>query len=78
VIAAIAFKIIESRVRSKFSRGPFHSKNESADTKPPVAGPLEDAERRRKMDRLLTACGFPSLSELEPRFAKTPSLDDLM
>lgn len=78
VIAAIAFKVVELKVRSRFRKSPFSSADESADTKPAVAGPLDETDRRRSMDRILNACGFPSLKELEPHFPKAPSLEELM
>lgn len=78
VIAAIAFKVIESKVKSRFTSGPFEADSEEADSKPPVAGPLEQSERRQHIDRLLSGCGFPPLSELEPHFPKALSLSDFM
>ncbi|HQX50435.1 MAG TPA: hypothetical protein PLY87_31390 [Planctomycetaceae bacterium] len=77
-ITAVVFKVIEYRVTSKFKQGPLNTPIEVPDKKPPVAGPLDQDERRAGLDRILRACGFPSLAELEPYLPDGPSLHNLL
>lgn len=74
-IVAVIFKVLESKVKNKFQNNPLSQREESDDSKPPVAGPLDDEERRREMDQLLERCGFPSLEELQPHFPESSTFD---
>ena len=76
-LVVIVFKVIEFKLTSKFKHGPFGDRDEP-DDRAPVAGPLDETERRNRVDQLLSVCGFPSVEELTPQFPKEPTLDDLM
>lgn len=76
VVVVILFKGIASGLKKKFSLDQF-SRRGQQDKKPPVAGPLDKTQRHDQMNRLLTACGFPSLEQLQPAMSKVPNLDDL-
>lgn len=78
VIVAIAFKVIERKIRNKFSKSPFAEQDEPDNSRPPVAGPLDDEGRREGLNRLLDASGFPPLEEIEPLFEDQLSLDGLL
>lgn len=78
VIVAIAFKVIEWKIKAKFRQAPFNQQEQAGDTRPPAAGPLDEPTRRQALDQLLIASGFPSLAEIEPHFPAEPSLDDLL
>lgn len=72
LIVVIAFKFIEFRLKGKFKKGPFNQLNTVSENRPPVAGPLNPQERQRELDKLLKACGFPTVSELQPHFPENP------
>lgn len=44
---------------------------------PVVAGPLEEAARKQRVDQLLTAAKLPPLAEIEPHFADVSGLEVL-
>lgn len=67
MVVAVIFKVLEYRVRRWYRE----SMPENANPDPqedPAAGPLDEPERRARLDRLLLVAGFPSLKEVEPRF----------
>ncbi|MCA9050872.1 MAG: hypothetical protein KDA89_19175 [Planctomycetaceae bacterium] len=72
VIVAIAFKVIEFRLKAKFKKAPFNLPNAVSERRPVVAGPLDPKKREEELDRLLTACNFPAVSELRPHFPENP------
>jgi hypothetical protein len=66
VIALAAFKIIEWRVQKSFgspSTSDKRSSTQDAAPLPPVAGPLDEEERRHALDALFRRCGFPGIDE---------------
>ncbi|TWT49154.1 hypothetical protein Pla22_43460 [Rubripirellula amarantea] len=64
VIATILlFKLIERKVAAKFSTDGLFNQPES--DQPPAAGPLDDKQRRAAMEKILSAAGLPSLSEID-------------
>ena len=65
VVIAV-FKVIERKVKNSLM-GKMAMKNEG-DGAPPAAGPLDEARRRQRIDRLLAAAGLPALSQVEPYF----------
>ncbi len=67
IIFFVGFKIVEYRFKKKFKDTvPKHEESKA----PPVAGPLDENERRARLDELLKNAGFPSLDVIEPQFAK--------
>ena len=76
-VVAIAFKVIESRLKAKFRNAPFN-RDDPTNSRAPVAGPLDVDDRRRRLDQMLSTCGFPSIAELEPHFPEDASLDDVL
>ncbi len=76
-LVVIVFKVIEFKLKSKLKKSLFGDRDEP-DDRSPVAGPLDETERRNRVDQLLSACGFPSVEELTPPLPKEPTLDDLM
>ena len=49
--------------------------SDDEEQRPPVVGPLDQDERRGRLEALITACGFPSLEEIEPHYSDDPTLD---
>lgn len=78
VLSAMAFKLIEFRIRKKFRDSALSARFGGDEERPPVSGPMDEAVRRRRLDSLLASCKFPLIKELEPHFAKAPSIEDLM
>jgi hypothetical protein len=72
IVVIVLFKIIEFRVRRSFSRT-LPPRQELRG--PPVAGPLDKAERRDRLDGLLASAGLPPLAKVEPLFPKESELD---
>lgn len=75
-VVVILFNVIAFKLKKRFSLDNI-GRRDAPDKKPAVAGPLDLDERREQMNRLLAACGFPSLEELQPAMSKVPNLDDL-
>jgi hypothetical protein len=76
IVVVILFNVIAFKLKKRFSLDNI-GRREAPDKKPAVAGPLDMEERREQMNRLLAACGFPSLEEMQPAMSKVPNLDDL-
>lgn len=72
-VVFVAFKVIEYRVRRSFM-GKIPMANEG-DKAPPSAGPMEEAQRRERIGRLLVAAGLPGLAVVEPLFPEESELD---
>ena len=68
VIVVIGFKVIEAKVKSKIQNVLGSSDDAMQEQRPPVAGPMDEAERRKRMDQMLKACQLPTLAEAEPYF----------
>ena len=65
VIGIVLFQIAKVKFRRRFDP----RKNESAQDDggpPPVAGPIDETERRAELDRRLKAAGLPSIAAAEP------------
>jgi hypothetical protein len=73
-----AFKVVENKFRKTFSMSGLGQENDAEDSRAPVAGPIDESERRQRLEQLLTAAGFPPLAEIEPHFSDRPSIDDLL
>ncbi len=74
----IAFKVIEGKFKRKFAMPALARQEDGEERRAPVAGPMDRKERRNRLDQLLKAAGFPTLSEIEPHFSEEPLLDDLL
>lgn len=72
IVVAVIFKVIEFRIKSKFKNAPFNQSLDIPSNRPPVAGPLDPQERQTELDRLLTGCGYPTVSNLQPHFPEDP------
>lgn len=70
VIVIAVFKFVELKIKSKFQNSPFaHRANEeTGEGRPPAAGPLEEAERKRAINQSLSTCGMPALKEIETHY----------
>ena len=68
LLTIIAFKVIENKIKRGFKNKLSNSALSETETGPATAGPLDPKERRRSLDKLLAAAGFPSLSKVEPLF----------
>lgn len=73
-IVVIGFKVIEAKVKSKVQGAFGESEAELEELRPPVAGPIEEAARRERMDQMLSACQLPPLAEIEPYFDEADQL----
>ena len=74
-IVITAFKVIEHKVKnSVMGKMPMANDDNGA---PPAAGPLGDAMRRERIDRLLAAAGLPALAQVEPHFPEDNEFDVL-
>lgn len=71
-VVIVVFKTIERRVRKSFQRN-MPSAADRSDA-PPAAGPLDESERRRRIDGLLASAGLPGLAEVEPLFSEEGEL----
>lgn len=67
VVVVVAFKVIEHWLKSKFRKGPLNSNNDS-DGRSPRSGLLDETERQERLNHAFAACGFPSVTELEPHY----------
>lgn len=74
-VVILIFKIIEFRLKRSISRTLPLRGHHPDDDPVPVAGPLDEKERRRRVDELLAATGFPSLAKVEPSFPKVDPTD---
>lgn len=77
ILIALAFKVIEYKLKRKFSMDQFVSDQEDAagQERPAVAGPTNERQRKEKLASLLQAAGLPSLSEIEPHYVDDDVLD---
>ena len=73
-IVVIGFKAIEAKVKSKLQSALGETDTDSEELRPPVAGPIEEAARRERMDQMLSACQLPPLAEIEPYFDEADQL----
>lgn len=72
-VVMAAFKVIEYKFKKSFlSNLPGANDERKA---PPAAGPLDKAQRRQRIDKLLSAAALPKLSEIEPLFPEESELD---
>ncbi len=60
LLTIIAFKVIENKIKRGFKSKLSQASIDEDETGPATAGPLDPAERRRTLDKLLSAAGFPS------------------
>lgn len=61
---AIVYQTLEYKVRNKFKS--FEAEKKSAEPdRPDVPGPLDEGQRRKRIEKLLAAAGLPSLSAIE-------------
>lgn len=77
-IVCIAFKVIENKFKKGMDSIPSVNDDDGETGRPPVAGPLDEEERRDRLDQLLSAAGLPSIADIEPHFPTEPGLDDLL
>ncbi|EMI53340.1 hypothetical protein [Rhodopirellula sallentina] len=78
---AIVFKLVERKFKRKFndsSIGMFARDQDAAETRAPVAGPLDPAERRARLDQLLLAAGLPPLQDIEKHVDEDDELKELL
>ncbi|MFG0255302.1 MAG: hypothetical protein ACF787_09425 [Rhodopirellula sp. JB053] len=78
---AIMFKLIEGKFKRKFndsSIGMFARDQDAAETRAPVAGPLDAAARRERLGQLLLAAGLPSLQDIEKHVDEDDELKELL
>ena len=72
-VVITAFKVIEYKVRnSVMGKMPMTNERDQA---PPAAGPLDQSQRRQRIDQLLAATSLPTLAEVEPLFPEENELD---
>jgi hypothetical protein len=74
-VVIFIFKMIEFRLKRSVSRTLPSRGHDPDDDLIPVAGPLDEKERRRRVDELLAATGFPPLAKVEPSFPKVDPTD---
>jgi len=72
-VVIAAFKFIEYRFKRSFRKSMPLSEEDTQP--PPVAGPLDEEERRRRVDQFLAAANLPSLADVEPLFPEESELD---
>lgn len=74
-IVITAFKVIEYKVKKSFNnKMPMGGNAEDA---PPAAGPLDELQRRQRIDQLLAEAGLPALAKVEPYFPEEDEFDVL-
>jgi hypothetical protein len=73
VVVVGAYRLLVLRFKRAFTQG--LSQGGSAPAKPLVAGPQDEAARRKRIDQLLTRAGLPRLAEAEPFFSDKSGLD---
>ncbi|MCM2371792.1 hypothetical protein [Aporhodopirellula aestuarii] len=81
VAVALVFKLIERKFKRKFNESPIglHAKGKDDEgLRAPVAGPLDPAERRDRLERLLAAAGMPALSEIEKHIDSDDAMKELL
>ena len=66
-LVVAVFMILDASVRKKF-RNAIQRDDDQLVGKAPAAGPLDKAQRREALDKLLSAAGLPSISKIEPHF----------
>ena len=73
VVVIAAFKVIEYKVKNSLM-GKMPVANEG-DQAPPAAGPLDESQRRERIDQLLAAANLPTLAEVETLFPEENAFD---
>jgi hypothetical protein len=68
-----AYRLLVLRFKRAVKKGLSQAEQPSA--KPLVAGPQDEASRRKRIDELLKRAGLPRLAEAEPLFSKKSGLD---
>jgi hypothetical protein len=81
VAVIVVFKYIELRFKRKFTDGPIgkHAAHQdSSRSRAAVAGPLDAAQRRGRLDELLAAAGLPPLVAIEKHIDPDDAVGELL
>jgi hypothetical protein len=76
-IVVVVFKLLEFKFRRSMAEKtkPLRAAGMDDQKRAIVAGPLDQQERRQRVDQMLLAAGFPPLKSIEPSFPKDNALD---
>lgn len=78
VCVVIVFKVIEFKVKKKFAMPELQRNgDEDGEERAPVAGPMDESQRKARLEQMLKSAGFPPISEIEPHFS-AETFDDLL
>ncbi|MEZ6090659.1 MAG: hypothetical protein R3C05_22105 [Pirellulaceae bacterium] len=70
IIVVVLFKFVEMKIKSKFNRSGMSARDHDLEEqRPPVAGPLDETTRKKRISQMLVDCGLPTMAEVEPHFA---------